>query len=124
MRSLRPTPRAIRSARQRRPFLPRLFSVADWARTRAIAAQPPFSDKCESEQARAQKQEAGHSHCEESVGNEVIITHGAPSAPNTGANSLKVSESGFAKGGCVVLAEIRPATIESPQMSERGKCRR
>jgi hypothetical protein len=32
-------------APQRRAFLPGLFSVGDWARTCAIAAQPPFGGK-------------------------------------------------------------------------------
>ena len=51
--------------------------------------------KCEGEQAGAKKHEAAHSHREESSGHEVIITHGTPSAPDTGPNLLKISESAF-----------------------------
>jgi uncharacterized low-complexity protein len=34
--------------------------------------------KCDSEQARAEQHKAGYGYCEESVGHEVMITHGTP----------------------------------------------
>jgi hypothetical protein len=36
--------------------------------------------KCDNDQDRAQQQKAGHNYRQESIGHEVMITHGAPAA--------------------------------------------
>jgi hypothetical protein len=52
----------------------------------------------EREQTRAQQHEPGCRQCEESVRDEVMITHDTPATLNAGPNSLKFSKSAFSKG--------------------------
>ena len=54
---------------------------------------PPASGEGESQQARAQQQEAGCRQCEKTVGYQIMSTHVAPVALDAGPNSLKLSES-------------------------------
>jgi hypothetical protein len=87
-------------------------AVAD-GRVCSRAPRPPTGlAKCNSEQARTQQHKTGRGQREESVGNEVMITHCAPTARDAGPNLLKISESAFFAKGQKVLradAEIRPS---------------
>jgi hypothetical protein len=51
--------------------------------------------ECDREQARTEQQKAGCGDCEESIGYEVMITHGAPFTLDAGPSLLKISESAF-----------------------------
>jgi hypothetical protein len=55
----------------------------------------PRLHKCDSEQAGAQHYKASSNQLEETVGYEIIVTHGTPPAPDAGPNLLKISESAF-----------------------------
>jgi hypothetical protein len=45
--------------------------------------------KCDKDQDRAQQQNAGHNYRQESIGHEVMITHGAPAAIDAASEFIK-----------------------------------
>jgi hypothetical protein len=45
--------------------------------------------KCDNDQDRAQQQKAGHNYRQESIGHEVMITHGAPAAIDAASEFIK-----------------------------------
>jgi hypothetical protein len=55
------------------------------------------------EQARAKQHKAGCGYCEESFGDEIVVTHDAPADCDAGPNLLKLSES--------LALQHRPRTI-------------
>ena len=96
--------------------------MASQPRSSAPAKYPAVRlDERESEQARAEQDEAGYRQSEETVGYQVMMTHDAPTTLEAGPNSLKLSESANLKE--VVIVEVRPSS-ENPQMRGQEKYRR